>query len=186
MIVAFLDACVLVPITLTNVILTAAEEGLLQPCWSPEVIDEAVEAITKIRPHLNEERIRFRFTAMNEAFEGALASGNPAMLNGRSFPDIDDKHVVAAAVAAGATVIVTANIRDFPKPVLAELGLTAVSPDELLLQLLETEVEAMVNVVIKVATALRNPERTPEDILAALALAGAPNFSASVRPLLAN
>ncbi|MCL1837964.1 MAG: PIN domain-containing protein [Propionibacteriaceae bacterium] len=184
MIIVFLDACVLVPITLTNVILTAADYGLLQPCWSPEVIEEAVEAIMEIRLDLSEERIRRRFAAMNEAFEGARTSGNPAMLDGHSFPDPDDQHVVAAAVGAGAAVIVTANIRDFPKPLLAELGLAVMSPDELLLELLKAQTEAMVNVVTKVAAALRNPSKTPEDILEALTLAGAPGFAASVRSLL--
>jgi len=42
MILVFLDACVLVPIGLTNVILTASEHDLLQPYWSPTVVDEAV------------------------------------------------------------------------------------------------------------------------------------------------
>jgi predicted nucleic acid-binding protein len=181
----FLDACVLVPITLTNVILTAAEAGLVRPHWSAEVVEEAVEAILEIRPGLAEDRIRRRFAAMNAAFEGASVSGDPAALDGTGFPDPDDLHVVAAAIAAEARMIVTANIRDFPSHVLAVLGLNVVSPDQLLLGLLEEDAEATVNVVVEVATALRNPQRTIEDLLASLSLAGARRFAAEVRKTLA-
>jgi hypothetical protein len=180
----FLDACVLVPITLTNVILTAAERGLLQPCWSPAVVEEAVEAIMEVRPGLGEERVRRRFNAMDAAFERASVSGDPATLDGLGFPDVNDQHVAAAAVAAGAEAVVTANIRDFPEQVMGGLGLAVMSPDEFLLGLLETDPETMADVVVRVAAALRNPERTPEDILAALELAGAGRFAAAVRRLL--
>jgi hypothetical protein len=161
--------------------MTAVEDGLVQPHWSPTVVEEAVDAIREVRPRLGEERIRRRFAAMDAAFEGASAPGDPASLGARGFPDPGDRHVVAAAVAAGATVVVTANIRDFPEVLMAEFGLAVMSPDEFLLGLLGQEEAAMTAVVVKVAAALRNPERSPGDILAALALAGAPGFAARVR-----
>jgi hypothetical protein len=68
---------------------------------------------------------------------------------------------------------VSANIRDFPEVLMAEFGLAVVSPDEFLLGLLGREEAAMTAVVVKVAAARRNSERSPGDILAALALAGA-------------
>jgi hypothetical protein len=48
----FLDACVFVPIHLINVLLTASEKRILQPHWSPQVIEEATRAIRRIRPDL--------------------------------------------------------------------------------------------------------------------------------------
>jgi len=50
--------------------------------------------------------------------------------------------------------------------------------------LLEADEQAIVASVVKVAAALRNPERTIQDILTGLALAGAPRFAAQVRALL--
>lgn len=184
MISVFLDACVLVPVTLTNVILTAAENGLVRPYWSHEVVEEAVDAIREVRPNLSEDRVRRRFVAMDAAFEGASVSGDPSTLDGRGLPDVDDQHVVAAAIAAGASVIVTANIRDFPKAVMASLGMSVLSPDDFLLRLAEADGEAMVNVVARVAETLRNPERAPEDILVALELSGARRFAFEIRRLL--
>ncbi|MDR0594193.1 MAG: PIN domain-containing protein [Bifidobacteriaceae bacterium] len=180
----FLDACVLVPVTLTNVILTAAEDGLLEPFWSPEVIEEAVEAIREVHPDIPEERIRHRFAAMDAAFGQASVLGGPASVDICGLPDPDDQHVVAAAVAAGAEIIVTANIRDFSDALMALLGIQVKSPDELSMGCLEADEQAIVATVVKVAAALHDPKRTPEDILIGLELAGAPRFAGQVRHLL--
>ena len=55
-----------------------------------------------------------RVTRMHEHFLDALVHGYepllPAMTNQEK-----DRHVLAAAVAAGAEIIVTRNLRDFPR-----------------------------------------------------------------------
>ncbi|MBB1571154.1 MAG: PIN domain-containing protein [Propionibacteriaceae bacterium] len=184
MTVVFLDACVLVPITLTNVLLTAAEDSLLQPHWSPEVLEEAIIAINEIRPHLNETQIHRRFSAMDAAFPGASVAGDPSRLDHREFPDPDDRHVVAAAMAAGVEIIVTANIRDFPTTLMNTLGLIVMSPDELLLKLLAENKTAVLEVMLKVASTLRSPQQSIEELLVALKRAGAPSFAEKARRLL--
>lgn len=47
---AFLDACVLMPVALTDTVLRLADAGLFRPLWSQAVLDEAVDAIQQIRP----------------------------------------------------------------------------------------------------------------------------------------
>jgi len=184
MIKIFLDACVLVPISLTNVIRTAAEHDLVQPYWPSTVVEEAVLAIAEMRPGLGEDRIRRRFTAMNSAFPGASVTAGTSTLDDYYFPDPDDKHVAAAAMAAGAQTVVTANTKDFPKPLIHRLGLSVMTPDDLLLALLEDDTEAMTSVVVEITEALNNPARTKDDILVSLRLAGAPRFATKVRGLL--
>ncbi|MDR3360115.1 MAG: hypothetical protein LBO20_05630, partial [Bifidobacteriaceae bacterium] len=51
---------------------------------------------------------------------------------------------------------------------------------------LENDPQGMIDVVAKVAGSLRNPTRTPNDILTGLGLAGARSFAARVRSLLAS
>ena len=41
-----LDACVLVPYDLSNVILTLAEQDLFTPLWSQQILDETERALT--------------------------------------------------------------------------------------------------------------------------------------------
>jgi hypothetical protein len=48
-------------------------------------------------------------------------------------PDISDRHVFAAAILVKADVIVTSNLKDFPKDALAPYRLLVQSPDEFLL-----------------------------------------------------
>ncbi|WP_053958003.1 hypothetical protein [Sulfobacillus thermosulfidooxidans] len=45
--VAFLDACVLFPPNLRDVILTVAEIGICQIRWSPDVLDEMQRNVVK-------------------------------------------------------------------------------------------------------------------------------------------
>jgi hypothetical protein len=58
---------------------------------------------------------------MNAAFP--YAEAEPTVehyqrLRGFSLPDEEDRHVLAAAVAAEATVLCTANTKDFPESVM--------------------------------------------------------------------
>ncbi|MFY1669538.1 hypothetical protein ACN27G_06220 [Plantactinospora sp. WMMB334] len=49
--------------------------------------------------------------------------------------DLKDRHVLAAAVAAGADSIITCNLRDFPLAACQPHGVVAEHPDTVLLDL---------------------------------------------------
>ena len=184
MTVVFLDANVLVPITLTNVLLTANEEGLFQAHWSPEVVEEAVDAIADIRPGIPEASIRRRFDAMNSAFEDGLVSGDSKVLASLNLPDPDDRHVVAAAIAAEATIILTENLKDFPEAVLKPFGLVAMTPDQFLSSLLKENGSIVADVIRRVAQTLVRPPRSVEDILIALERTHVTQFARDFRAFL--
>ena len=59
---------------------------------------------------------------MIEGYEGLI----PTLV----LPDEDDRHVLAAAIRAGAQHIITENLRDFPADVLKPYDIEAVSPDQ--------------------------------------------------------
>ena len=52
-------------------------------------------------------------------------------------PDPDDRHVVAAAIVANVDVIVTFNLRDFPRDKLKKYGIEAQHPDDFIGQLFD-------------------------------------------------
>lgn len=69
-----------------------------------------------------------RIAAMKTAFPEALVTGYIALIPSMTNHP-KDRHVLAATVAAGAPVIVTSNLRDFPRQALEPLAISAQSPD---------------------------------------------------------
>lgn len=82
------------------------------------------------------EKARWRVQQMRAEFPDALVTGydalTPTMLNHPK-----DRHVLAAAVRAGAALIVTHNLKDFPDWALSPYDINAVSPDDFLLDQLD-------------------------------------------------
>lgn len=65
------------------------------------------------------------------------------MIAGLSLPDTDDRHVLAAAIRCGASVIVTFNARDFAAEALQEFAIEAQHPDEFAENLFDLDREAV-------------------------------------------
>jgi hypothetical protein len=121
---------------------------------------------------------------MNLAFDDALIDGWEPLEAGIELPDPNDCHVIAAALRAGADVIVTQNLKDFPADTLTSFGLEAVSVDSFLLDQLDFTVSTCLEVIREQALATRNPKITAQDLLSQLERAGAPRFASRVRDIL--
>jgi hypothetical protein len=90
-----------------------------------------------------------------------------------------DRHVVAAAVRAGAALIVTSNLRDFrplPSPIEAH------HPDRFLCELADRAAPAMIEIVRRQAADLRRTPVTAATVLDRLA-SSAPRFVARMRAI---
>ena len=114
MFTALLDANVLVPISLTDTLLRAAENELFQPRWSTDILRETEAAIQRIRPDVAPASMRSRLEAMDGRFPDASVIQYDSLIPGIALPDPKDRHVVAAAIAGHADIIVTRNLKDFP------------------------------------------------------------------------
>lgn len=84
----------------------------------------------KKRPDLTVEQLDRTSGLMDEAIPDACITGYEELIEGLSLPDIDDRHVLAAAIRCSACVIVTFNQKDFPVAALAPFGIEAQHPDE--------------------------------------------------------
>jgi hypothetical protein len=129
---AFLDACVLYPSVLREILTGVAAAGGFVPLWSDRVLAEWARAAARLGPEgaliAGGEIARLR-----AAFPDALCPANPAAEALLELPDAADKHVVASAQAGGADCIITLNLRDFPPRALFATGLRATSPDDFLM-----------------------------------------------------
>jgi NAD(P)-dependent dehydrogenase (short-subunit alcohol dehydrogenase family) len=81
---AVLDACVLVPVALADMLLRIAEKGLYRPLWSERILAEAREAIEEVHPGID---VHKQFADMREAFQDAfLASDEASYITGIVLP----------------------------------------------------------------------------------------------------
>jgi predicted nucleic acid-binding protein len=130
--VALLDASVLHPWVVCDLLLRLADRGLLRPAWSAEILGELVGSLARRRPE-HEERYRRRRERMEAAFAEAMTH-QPGRSESAVQDEVGpgDRHVVAAAFAANADVIVTNNVRHLAPEHLADSGLLVQTADEFL------------------------------------------------------
>jgi hypothetical protein len=133
--IAVFDACILYPFHLRNIVVQAAVDRLVDARWTDEIHDEWIRNLVVGVPGLPVERLRQTRLLMNVALPSATVTGYEPIMSSLALPDPDDRHVVAAATTAGASLIITWNLRDFPADALARLGLRAITPDDFLTEL---------------------------------------------------
>ncbi|MCB2129718.1 MAG: PIN domain-containing protein [Rhodobacteraceae bacterium] len=131
---AVLDACVLFPTVLREVLTGVAAAGLYTPLWSERILEEWARATAKLGPGA-EIVARGEIVALAAAFPKASVAPQPALESRLWLPDPADIHVLASAIAGHADLIVTFNAADFPRGTLAEEGLERMDPDQFLLAL---------------------------------------------------
>jgi hypothetical protein len=144
----FLDACVLYPTVLREILIGCAEAGLYRPLWSPRVLEEWARAARKVPG--GETVARGEIAALRAAWPSAEVAPVDATMARLWLPDPDDVHVLAAASDAGADLLVTFNLRDFPKRDVAAEGLRAAGPDAVLMELWLAAPEAVAGVAERV------------------------------------
>jgi hypothetical protein len=96
-------------------------------------------------------------------------------------PDPDDRHVLAAAIRAGASIIVTYNLTDFPAQTLARFDIEAQHPDDFLVGLLDLALGVICAAVKRQRESLQNPPKTAEELLATLESQGLTHAVARLR-----
>jgi predicted nucleic acid-binding protein len=159
--VVVLDANVLFPFTLRDTLLRAAAADFYQLRWSAHILDEMTRTLVRTGTMTEDRSNRLR-AIMEREFPEAQVIGYEHLVD--AMPnDPKDRHVVAAAVKAGAQVIATANLKDF-----AELpeGVEAQSPDEFLCNLFDLDSDGFEELLREQAADLAKPAMTFEELLA--------------------
>ncbi len=131
-----LDACVLVPMPLCDTLLRLAEEpALYRPLWSEEILREVADTLEKKLHRTPTQRER-RISSMRDAFPEAIVNVPDDLVQAiTGMPDLNDRHVVAAAIRGSAGAIITANTKHFPSECVGEYDLICRTPDEFLVHL---------------------------------------------------
>lgn len=158
-----LDACVLYPMYLRDMLLSAAEAGLYRAYWSADILDEVRRNIVA-NGHADIQAVDRLIDMMRKAFPEAEVTGYKLLI-GSMLNDPKDRHVTAAAVKCGAQLIVTDNLKDFPVPALAPFNLEVQSADTFLTNLYNLDPGAMKDLVTAKAADYISPPMTYTDLL---------------------
>jgi hypothetical protein len=183
--IVFYDANVLYPAELRNLLMHLALIGIFRAKWSTDVHEEWIRNLLANRPDLTREKLERTRQLMEKAAPDALVTGYEHMIAGLRLPDPDDRHVLAAAIHCGASVIVTRNLVDFPPEDLKQFDLEAQHPDEFILHLLDLAPGLVVEAAKNHRLSLKNPPKTVEQYMAALEIQGLPQTAALLREYIA-
>jgi hypothetical protein len=134
---AVYDANILYPAPLRDLFIRLAQTGLVRARWTEAIHDEWIRNVLNDHSHLSAERLARTRTLMNDAVRDCLVTGYEDLIDSLTLPDPDDRHVLAAAIRAGAEVIVTCNLKDFPPETLTRFDIEALHPDGFLVGLLD-------------------------------------------------
>lgn len=148
---AVLDACVLIPMSLCDVLLRAAQRDLYRLHWSGMILAEVERNLGKLG--VSSAKAASRVAAMHQAFGRAEVTGFQPLI--AQMPnDPKDRHVLAAAVVAGAQSIVTFNLKHFKTDGTAQQHIQAEPPDKFLVDLYHLHSGPMLEIIDAQAAAL--------------------------------
>jgi hypothetical protein len=156
--VTVFDACILYPFHLRNILVQAAVDRLVEARWTDAIHDEWIRSLVTDAPAIPEERLQRTRRLMNEVLPWAIVGAYEDHIPFVNLPDPNDRHVVAAAIAAGASVVLTWNIRHFPAKELKKFGLRKETPDAFLSYVYDEAPDLMIG---SLANARRNLTQRP-------------------------
>ncbi|MDR7125052.1 PIN domain-containing protein [Pseudotabrizicola sp. 4114] len=152
---AVLDACVLYPTVLREILMGCAAAGLYTPLFSERILREWVRATAKLGA-VQQDIATGEAALLRTQFPGAVLREYSNIEARLLLPDPDDVHVLAVAIGGSADCIVTFNAMDFPRHLLAEEGVERRDPDGFLCELWSHAPDTVAEVVNRVhATACR-------------------------------
>lgn len=175
------DANVLYPAPLRDLLMQLALQDIYLARWTDEIHDEWINNLLQHRPDLKLETLQRTREMMNSHVRDCLVTDYQPLIAGLQLPDPSDRHVLAAAIKAGANVIVTYNTRDFPATQLEPFGIEAQHPDDFLVYQFDLHKAAVCKGVQLQRSSLKNPPKTVEQLLETFVAQRLPMFTERIR-----
>lgn len=168
-----LDTNVIFPLQIRDLLFWFAHFELYTPKWSEHIFDEWAEVMR--RQNVNEMEILKRIEIANKAFPDAMVKHYAPLIVGLNLPDEKDRHVLAAAIKSNANIIVTNNLKDFPKEYLDTFGLKAKGVDDFIIDIIDLNHDKAVYAFREMVLNRKNPEMDEFEVLSILRRNGLKN-----------
>ncbi len=102
---ALLDANVLYPAPIRDLLLELAVTDLYKAKWTADIHREWIENLLKKEPHRDRAALERTRDKMDTATRNCLVTGYEVLIPALSLPDANDRHVLAAAIVGRCDVI---------------------------------------------------------------------------------
>ena len=182
--IAVLDACVLYPVPIRDLLLSLASAGLYKPKWSALIQDEWSRNLLANRSDLTAAQLQRTATMMNTAFPDADVAGYEVFVPTLTLPVPDDRHVLAAALRSQADVIVTTNLKDFPVLYVRAFDVEVQHPDEFVGNLIDLNPAKALEAFRQQVARLKNPPIAVAQVLDNLRKSSMPATAARLETFL--
>lgn len=145
--------------------------------------ESAIEKMLLPKHEDAEQRARRAVENMKSAFPEAKVIEFQRFENIAKLPDPNDHHVLAAAVKTRASMLVTENVKDFPKEILNPLNIEVKTADEFIADAVELDMGLALGAIRKMRNRFERPELTPEEMLSRMERAGLTTTASVLRPV---
>jgi predicted nucleic acid-binding protein len=166
--VVLYDSCVLYPAPLRDLLMHLALTDLFRAKWTDAIHEEWIRNVLINRPDLTKEQLNRTRDLMNIHVRDCLVIGYEKITPTLSLPDPNDHHVLAAAISASASTIVTYNLKDFPSRIVGRYEIEVQHPDEFIAQLIDHAPGIVCSAIRHLRPSLKNPPINAENYLNAL------------------
>ncbi len=133
--------------------------GAYEPRLTEDIHAEWIRNVLVDNPEVSPSQLDRTRRLMNLVTPDCVVSGYEVHIPALSLPDPEDRHVLAAAIEAGAAVLVTFNLSDFPAAALRQYGVQPSHPDLFLSALFDDEPDLFLRAVRTHRASLRQPPK---------------------------
>jgi hypothetical protein len=173
----------LYPAPLRDFLLHIASLDLFRPKWTATIQDEWIRNLLINRPDLQRKQLQRTASMMNLAFPDANVADFETVNRIVDLPDPNDWHVVAACIKSRTETIVTFNLKDFPRSMLAPLNVEAKLPDVFLEDYFDWQPNKVLTAFHNLVRTLKNPPKSPLEVISTLERCGLKQTSAWLRTM---
>lgn len=159
-----LDTNVLIGALSRNMLLSLAEDGLFRARWSQTTLHQEFER-TFIRLYDDATVAARQRANIERAFPEGLVIEDAKLMASLTLPDVNDRHVLAAAIQTKAALIVTENLKDFPAESLAPHEIEAIGTDDFLADCIDLAGIEAVAAFRRMRTRFKNPKFDAEALI---------------------
>jgi hypothetical protein len=139
-----------------------------QAKWTDKILDDCFDAIGKAHPTAPPEQLQRMREQIVASVPDSIITGYEPLIECLELPDPSCRHVLAAAIRAGAQTIVTSRLSAFPRRALGPYEIRALPPDHFLSDLVQDIGEPVLDVCHQLAGDYASPPLSFSELLRVL------------------